>query len=146
MKDAKNRFGRLTGNVAEFDPADNLNHVESDISSFFLSFLSQICLYCAVYIYPTGEEGQGEMPSRSSTAEYPLQTLSHRSSLNFGSLSKDRLEPEAGPSNGGAKMTRGNSGRRSKKRLSDGGDEENEALLGDGVRGFEDDTVRFRSV
>ena len=90
--------------------------------------------------YTHGVKGRGEMPSRSSTADYPLQTLSHRSSLNLGSLSRDRLEPEAGPSSGGTRMIRGNSGKRSKKRLSDGG-EENEALLGDSSRGFEDDLV-----
>ena len=84
------------------------------------------------------------MPSRSSTAEYPLQTLSHRPSLNLSSaMSKDRLEPESGPSNG-ARLSRGNSnsGKRSKKRLSDGG-EESEALLGEGARGLEDDSVRY---
>lgn len=95
------------------------------------------------------------MPSRQASAsEYPLTTLSHRSSLNLNPSSSssasylamprlegydnDDLQPGPSMSRSGSR-----SGKRGKKRLSDGGDEEEEsaALLGRDSRGFEDFSV-----
>lgn len=73
----------------------------------------------------------------SSTSDYPLTTLSHRSSLNLGSGSTGtmpRLDVDAGPSTPTMSRSNSRSGRKGKKRLSDGGgdEEESAALLGRG--------------
>lgn len=133
-----------------------LGPLSSDLAKFthrHVGLIVDIDLYVVnppiLYTHP---HARPRMPSRSSPAsEYPLQTLSHRPSLNLGintgtgvgagsgsSMSRLEVDNDTGSavSPGGRASSRS---KRGKKRLSDEG-EESQALLGGGGLG-EDELV-----